>query len=296
MELEKTKKNLLIVVLIIVALVAILFSTQNHKIKKEEQVEELHAEDLKIKLNNTPIIAKAVSVYNITKNKKVFGKNDQVPLPIASLAKILTVTMALNNNRNSGGPDFTYITPEAINQAGDFGLFANEKWNINDLAKLTLIVSANDGAYTLATGPDFIKKLNEKAKKIGAENTLFLNPTGLDLDLTHPGAFASAEDVNTMARYALADYPEIFEATRAPEINLTSLSGFQHNFKNTNIIIDKIPNLIFSKTGFTDAAGGNLTVIFKNAKGEEILITLLGSTFAGRFDDMESLVKVLFSN
>ncbi len=296
MELEKTRKNLLIVVVIIVALVAILFSTQNHKIREKAQMEELHAEDLQSKLDNTPIIAKAVSVYNITKNNKIYSKNDQIALPIASLAKILTVTMALNNHRHIGGPDFTYITPEAINQAGDFGLFANEKWNINDLAKLTLIVSANDGAYTLASGPDFIQKLNEKAKKIGAENTLFLNPTGLDLDLTHPGAFASAEDVNTMAMYALADYPEIFEATRASEINFTSLSGFQHNFKNTNIIIDKIPNLIFSKTGFTDAAGGNLTVIFKNTKGEEVLITVLGSTFAGRFDDMETLVNILYNS
>ena len=81
-----------------------------------------------------------------------------------------------------------------------------------------------------------------------------------------------------------------------PEINLKSESGFEHNFKNTNILIGKIPNLLFSKTGFTEIAGGNLVVIFKDKGGREIAVTLLGSTFDGRFADMEKIVNILYNS
>ena len=98
-----------------------------------------------------------------------------------------------------------------------------------------------------------------------------------------------------MALYALKAYPEIFNATVIPEINLTSESGFSHNFKNTNTIIEKIPNLLFSKTGFTDVAGGSLAIIFRDKKGDEIAVALLGSTFEERFSDMEKIVDVLYN-
>ena len=157
------------------------------------------------------------------------------------------------------------------------------------------MVSANDGAYTLASSADFLENMNNKARKIGAENTLFVNFTGLDIDLNTAGALASAEDVNVMAMYAVRAYPEIFYATRTPEINLASESGFTHNFKNTNVVIDKIPNLLFSKTGFTEIAGGNLVIIFRDKKGNDIAVTVLGSTFDGRFSDMETIVNILYN-
>ncbi|MEK7104417.1 MAG: hypothetical protein AAB868_00065, partial [Patescibacteria group bacterium] len=54
-----------------------------------------------------------------------------------------------------------------------------------------------------------------------------------------------------------------------------------------------IPNILFSKTGLTPLAGGNLTVIYKNKYGHNIAITILGSTSEGRFSDIERIVNML---
>lgn len=289
----QTYNNLLFFILFFVAISAGFFFVGNMKLNEYYRLEVERDENIKISLGNLQVLAKAVSVYNITQNKKIYGKNDEVPLPMASLAKIMTVVVGLNNKKNE--PQM-YISKNAVKENGDFGIFANEKWNIDDIARFTLIASANDGAYALAEkDEDFIEKLNTKAKKLGAENTLFLNSTGLDLDLEHAGAFASASDVNIMAMYALKAQPEIFNATTLPEINLTSTSGFEHNFKNTNTLIGKIPNLLLSKTGYTEVAQGNLVIIFKNQSGEEIAVTILGSTFEGRFEDMEKIVNILYN-
>ncbi len=294
----RTYNNLLFFILFIIAISAGLFFVGNMKLNEYSRLEKEREESIKISLENLPILAKAVSVYNINKYKKIYGKNDEMIFPIASLAKILTVTQSLNTHKVD---EIISVSPEAIDQAGDFGIFANEKWNIDDIARFTLIASANDGAYALAEGDeDFVNKLNMKAKKIGAENTLFINSTGLDLSLeeaglpAQAGAFGTAFDINIMAMYALKARPEVFSVTTLPEINLTSVSGFEHNFENTNILIGKIPNLLFSKTGYTEIAGGNLVIIFKNERGEEIAVTLLGSTFEGRFQDMEKIVNVLY--
>jgi D-alanyl-D-alanine carboxypeptidase len=60
---------------------------------------------------------------------------------------------------------------------------------------------------------------------------------------------------------------------------------------NTNKAIDLLPNVIASKTGFTDLAGGNLVVAFDAGIAHPIIIAVLGSSFDGRFDDMTKLVN-----
>ena len=245
------------------------------------------------KLAAVPVQAKAVSIYDVTTDTELYGKNQNIPLPLASLAKSLSISVALNNYKTD---DTVYISKNALAQDGDFGLFLNEKWNVDDLAKFSLIESANDGAYAISENdPNILNEINARAEQIGMQHALFLNTTGLDLDQTHAGVFASAQDANLMASYALQAWPDIFSATTLPSALFKSESGFAHTAKNTDIILNQIPNIIFSKTGYTDIAGGNLTVIFKNKTGDEIAVTVLGSTFDGRFSDMANLVNA-FNN
>lgn len=291
---------LLFVILLIVALEAIFFFAEESKIKEQEKTKIEQSAAEQATLDQVPMLAKAVSVYDVDANTKIYGRNDDVALPIASLAKIMTVVVALNHHKPG---DELIISSNAIKQSGDYGLLVGERWNIYDLAKLTLINSVNDGAYAIAIPIDvnpsnaenFISEMNLKAKKIGATSTTFLNVTGLDFDDHTVGAFASANDVNIMAMYAIRDYPEVFGATTMKEINLTSATGTHHRFLNTDLIIDKIPNILFSKTGYTDSAGGNLCIIFRTSGGRKIAVTLLGSTIDGRFVDMERIVNVLYN-
>ena len=287
------KNNLLLFILIVLTLEAILFSIGNDRLNiafrnKENQIKKIQNTFL-----NIPIEARAISIYNQTLGRKIYGKNDNIGMPIASLAKIMTAVIALNNKPTN---DIISVSLDAIKQEGDYGLFVNEKFKIKDLTEFTLIGSVNDGAYALAQNTDnSLKKMNGKARKIGMENTLFLNSTGLDIDENTAGAYASAQDVNIMSGYALKAYPEIFGTTIMPEIKINSISGFNHKIKNTNNILNKIPNILFSKTGFTPLAGGNLTIIYKNKYGHNIAITVLDSTFDGRFSDMEKIVNTLYN-
>ncbi len=290
MNLGENKYRVLVFILCAVAIEATMFSIGNFKANEKIKLQEKRIEMMGNKINELPLLAAAVSVYNITQDKKIYSKNDNVELPIASLAKIMTIATGMSNFQKG---EVISLTPEAIYQAGDFGLFAFEKWKIEDLAKITLISSANDGAYMFGLREQFLDEVNLKVKRLGATHTKFLNSTGLDIDSEHAGVFSTAEDVNTMAAYLRLAYPEISGVTALPEIKLTSHSGFEHSFKNTNIILDKIPDLLFSKTGFTDVAGGSLVVIFKDKKGDEIAVTVLGSTFEGRFTDMERIVQIL---
>jgi D-alanyl-D-alanine carboxypeptidase len=294
MKQVRNPHHFLIFLLVVFALEAILFSVGNFKIEENIKKEENRTKKIEEILLDTPLLARAVSVYDTTEQKKVFGENDEVAMPIASLAKIMTVLVGLNIHSED---EIVVISENAINQNGDFGIFINEKWKVGDLAKFSLLVSANDGAYAVVEEDEtFLEQMNSKAKRIGMTNVLFLNSTGLDIDTMHAGAVASALDVNIMASYALLAQPEIFGITTKPEINLKSESGFMHNFKNTNLIVDKIPNLLFSKTGYTELAGGNLVIIFGDRRGHKIAVTLLGSTFDGRFADMEKIVEVLYNN
>ena len=287
------KNNFLFFILIIFALEAILFSIGNEKLDTAFLNKENEFVKIQKALADIPVQAKAFSVYDETLNRKIYGKNDNAIMPIASLAKIMTIVTILNN-RNTD--DTILVSAKAIKEEGDYGLFVNEKFKIRDLAKFTLIGSANDGAYALSESKNnLLEKINNKVRKIGMQNTLFLNFTGLDINENFSGAYASAQDVNVMTMYALKTYPEIFKASVLPEINVKSESGFDHNIKNTNNIIDKIPNLLFSKTGFTPLAGGSLTVIYQNEYGHNIAITVLGSTLEGRFSDIEKIIDTLYN-
>jgi serine-type D-Ala-D-Ala carboxypeptidase (penicillin-binding protein 5/6) len=290
-------RGILFFLLFVAMLAAIFFFYENKRLDDAYFAEEAKIQVMGERIGRLELEAKAVSVFDITRGRVIYGKEDTVPMPMASLAKTMTVALALSYLE----PDqFIYISKNALDQTGDYGLFLYEKWRTEDLSKLTLITSANDGAVALSeTDPKFVEKMNAKAKRIGMEHSFFLNPTGLDVNDEledvpgEAGAFASALDANLLASYGMRTNPEVFRATTQPEITLVSGSGFIHTFKNTDIIIDKIPNLLFSKTGYTNVAGGNLTIVFKNKDEHLMAITVLGSSFEGRFMDMEKIVNTL---
>ncbi len=85
-------------------------------------------------------------------------------------------------------------------------------------------------------------------------------------------------------------YPNILEATKDGKETISSLDH-AHVAINTDNALSKIPNLIGSKTGYTDLAGGNLAVAFDAGLGRPIIMVVLGSTYDGRFIDMATLAS-----
>ncbi len=243
--------------------------------------------------NGIAMQAKAAYVYDMTTQKVLFAKNADMVLPLASLTKIMTAITALS--MASPTTEIT-IHKEILTKIEDGGLAVDEKWSLKDLLRYTLVVSSNDGAaaigevVSLTSQKDFVYEMNTKAGELGLTQSRFLNESGLDMSETHAGAYGSVKDVATLLGYIVRNYPDVIEATKYSEINVTSLDGIVHNAKNTDIIATKIPNLLGGKTGYTDLAGGNLAVAFKADNGHTIEVVVMGSTYDGRFTDVANLV------
>ncbi len=248
------------------------------------------------------LLAEAAVVYDVQGDTFLFQKNATTSLPLASITKIMTGTVAL-----SLVPETTLIpiSAKAVAEEGDSGLKVGEKWLLRDLVPFMLVQSSNDAAAAISTevgkvaaGTEdsdvgrefFIRKMNAEAAEMGLTATRFTSASGLDTNLTEAGAYASAEDTARLLAHALQRFPAIFAKTRWSELKLQNGDGEAHSAQNTNTDTDKLPLLIASKTGYTDLAGGNLVIAFDAGFNRPFIVAVLGSTAEGRFTDVEKLV------
>jgi serine-type D-Ala-D-Ala carboxypeptidase (penicillin-binding protein 5/6) len=256
----------------------------------------------KTEFDNLNLTASAVYVYDSRTGDVLYAKNASKRMPLASLTKVMTALVALDTAPSNSS---IQITTESLSPEGDSGLLVGETWHLKDLLDFSLTSSSNDGmhAVALALGAlhkanpteneaqsDFVLSMNKKAAAIGMKNTYYINETGLDESTHKGGAYGTAEDMARLFDYILRNQPELLEATASSRIRVLSLDNYSHSAVNTDEIVDDIPGIIASKTGFTDIAGGNLVIAFDPELGRPIIISVLGSTQSGRFDDMKKLV------
>lgn len=240
---------------------------------------------------------KAVYVYDVRERKALYAKNGDMPLPLASLTKLLTAQVAIGTL-----PRDTVVTIQASDLAteGESGLLSGEQWNLSDLVSFMLITSSNDAAtalkttYERTTGGSFIAAMNTEAKRLGLSHSIFTNETGLDIGRAASNV-GSASDGALLLAAALRTIPEALDVTRYGSFTFTSRTGIVHTVTNTNNIADSIPWAVGAKTGFTDTAGGNLAVSFDASIGRPVVIVVLGSSREGRFTDMGKLISATLS-
>lgn len=225
----------------------------------------------------------------------LYGKNEELPLPTASLVKLLTALAVVEHM----APDDTVaISQTAMAEAEDAGGFrVGERFFVRDLLAILLIESSNDAAAALAetVGREkFIGRMRDAAASIGLRHTTIANFTGLDpAPGTVPGS-APAVDLVTLATYLLRHHPEIFAILALPEIDLYDAAGtFHHRAINTNRLIadpDLPAKAIGGKTGETPLARQNLLLVLEGPGKENYTVhVLLGSE--DRFGEMKTLVR-----
>ncbi len=247
--------------------------------------------------------AKSAYVYDARTKEVLFAKNENVRIPLASVTKIMSALVAKELSPEYGT---ITITESSLKTEGDSGLLVNEKWLLKDLLDFSLVSSSNDGihAVALALGAlkdskasdkeveaDFVRAMNAKAAELHLKNTYFWNETGLDESNVKGGAYGTARDMATLLEYVITRQPEMLDATRESSAVITSLDNLQHKVKNTNALASDTPGLLGSKTGYTDIAGGNLVFVFDPELGRPIIVTVLGSTAEGRFQDAQKLIN-----
>lgn len=237
------------------------------------------------------LTARAAVVYDPVSGAVLFSKNARETLPLASLTKLMSAEAVLTRTEQKSR---VTITPNDLAPEGDWNFILGESWSIGDLLRFGLVASSNDAmaAAASALGVDPAEVMNSEAQTLGLEQSYFLNPTGLDVDLTTAGGYGSAIDIARLAGVFVREYPELFAATVAPSITI----GYGERAltaDSTAAPLLTIPGLLGAKTGFTDLAGGNLVAAFDLELGRPVIIAVLGSTREGRFEDVKKLLNAL---
>jgi D-alanyl-D-alanine carboxypeptidase len=279
---------------LVVCAVAISFFVPNGK-DLPQAATVIEAPVIKKAFDDTRLIGKAAIVYDIATDTILFSENAETQLPLASLTKLITVSMATTVLGRERG---IVISDEDLETEGDSGLLRGERWSVSDLAAFTLITSSNDGAASLvrhmkeSAGEDsFNRTVSERLASIGLSQTYVVNGTGLDLSPNVAGAYGSATDIARLLAYMYAQEPELLAMSTEETHFFTSASGNTYKADNTNAYVHSIPGLLASKTGYTDLAGGNLALIVDVGLHHPVAVVVLGSTREGRFSDALRLIE-----
>lgn len=279
-------------------------SVQNVEETLEQPYRQITQDSLETtpsKLTDLTLRADAAYVWDVAGQRALYKKNEGDTLPLASITKLMTALLSHELITNQTKVD---VPLAAIQQSGNSGLLAGEELTAEELSQLALISSSNDAAYALGASvgallgdrdpaQQFIEGMNIRANELQLPTLSFKNTTGLDMSTAEAGAMGSARDVSFLMEYILVNYPELLAPTTQSATRVYNTAGAYHDVDNTNAIATQIPNLLGSKTGYTDLAGGNLTVAFDLGLNRPIIITVLGSTRDARFSDVLELVAAV---
>lgn len=252
------------------------------------------AEDLEIKAES----AISVEIDEKGRKKVLFEKNSEKKLPIASLTKLMTAFIVLENYDLSLGVE---ISKEAVEQENEAGhLKVGEFFTVRNLLYPLLMESSNDAAYALAEiigQKAFIDLMNLEAKNLALNNTYFSNPTGLDPNNSQEQInYSTVKDLVKLTSHLIKEHPFIWEILSLPELDFYTEDGvFHHKIINTNELLKEFPAIIVGgKTGETPKAKGCLILVTKSPTNKGYLINIvLGSD--DRFGEIKKIINWIYS-
>lgn len=201
--------------------------------------------------------AKSAVLVDGKTGQVLFEKDAYKQLPPASITKIMTLLLALEaiDRGEASLTDQVSISQRASSMGGSqIYLSPKDRLSLGTLLKAVAVASANDacvavGEYIGGTEPNFVRRMNQRAKELGMENTHFENTTGLP----DPDHYSTAYDISLMAR-ELIQY-DIFREWAQIWYEQIKVSDGYRDLVNTNSLIKSYPGLDGVKTGHTDVAG-----------------------------------------
>lgn len=221
------------------------------------------------------VSSKNIILYNLNDNTVLYNINEDEKVSIASLTKIMTSIVAIENINDLN--EFVVIQNkdfEGLNGYSKAGFKVNDKVTYLDLLYGILLPSGADAVNAIINNTlgydSFINQMNELAKKIGMNNTSFSNPIGMDDE----NNYSSAKDVSILLSYALKNdtFKKIFTTksyTTTNGIKLLRTVDVYKNGLNTDEILG-------AKTGFTLDAGRCLAST-ANLNNVDYMLIVLGS-------------------
>jgi D-alanyl-D-alanine carboxypeptidase (penicillin-binding protein 5/6) len=202
------------------------------------------------------IAAKSWLLLDMTSGQIIASQDPNMRVEPASLTKIMTAYLTFQALR-----DKTIDINQKVNvsvrawkvDSSSSKMFIDPAVpvSINDLLHGLMVQSGNDAAVALAeavAGDEgtFVTLMNREAQRMGLTQTRFANPHGLP----SPENYSTAQDLSTLAKRVIADYPEFYK--------IDSIKSFTYNKitqPNRNRLLWLDPTVDGMKTGHTEAAG-----------------------------------------
>lgn len=245
--------------------------------------------------------AKSALLMDASSGEIIYEKNIHEKTPPASITKIMLLLIAMEE-LDSGKislEDEVYISANSSRMGGtQVYLEEGETQKVDDLLKAICIRSANDAAVALAEHISgsievFVQRMNERAKELGMNNTLFKNTTGLP-DGEH---VTTAYDVGIMSK-ELLKHPKIHDwlTVYMTDIYVGKKKDKVQTLVNTNKLIRDYQGITGIKTGHISDAGHCLSASARRGNLTLISVILGGPTSNSRFAESKQLLDYGFAN
>ncbi len=316
---DSKKQRLLLfslLVIVVLSVSGIFLLQKNDKVSGDEDKSSVvEKETYPRRLESGPVSPEvnataSFSAYYGEDNEKIlYEENADEALPIASISKIMTALVVLENYEL--GEEMMVTEHDVVSRTEFRDFRAWPQTTVGDIIYPMLIESNNSGAFALAlisnrfldSGKEpveeFVSKMNEKAKELGLEKTVFINPSGLDGEERYNRS--SAREIADFAKHVFENKPEIFEILRRPSYRLYSPDRMAYyDAINTNSFLhhneeEWQEDIIGGKTGWTRAAFGCLLIVLEapDEKGY-IINVVLGAE--DRFEEMRRLINFVYDS
>lgn len=219
----------------------------------------------------------AAFVMDARTGKEVYSQNADARLHPASLTKMMTLYLAFTAiERGEVRLDsrFTVSAHAASQPPSRLGLRPGQQIELRYLIRAAAVKSANDAATVIGEGlagseARFGQQMTAMARALGMRNSQFVNANGL----TAPGHYSSARDLSILGRRLFYDFPQYYSifSRRTADAGIATVSSTNKRFLDSYEGADGI------KTGYTRAAGFNLTASAQRGN-KRIIATVLGGT------------------
>ena len=238
------------------------------------------------------ITAESAIVVDLSKNKFIYSKNIHTKRAPASTIKILTALIAIeelgsqaeveiSENASSVSPSKVWLTPGA-------------SYNSLDLVNAVLLSSANDASVALAEAvagseAKFAKKMNKKARLLGAKNSNFINASGLPAK----GQYSTAYDLYRITKAAFKN-PTIHSIMKKKREKIKASTGKEITLTNHNKLVFKKQNpVVLLKTGYTKSAKHCYAGMAYLGKKKYVIVILKSRS---PWRDIDRLVELMMSS
>lgn len=223
---------LLIIIYIPIAVVAVEIEDEYDEVDYVWLEEEIS----KAKEDKTPNInSRSAVIFDRASKTVIWGKNENIEVPMASTTKIMTAIVMLENVSNL--QEKVEVCRQAASIGGSrLGLKTGDTITYNDLLYGLLLCSGNDAATQIAISiggnvSNFAELMNDKAEKMGLEHSHFVTPHGLD----NEEHYTTAYELAIMADYAL-NIEKFAEVVRTKSYTV-NINGYPKNINNTNELL-----------------------------------------------------------